>query len=208
MNEGHLETGLENFDRVRELVNEYCDVLGLATNERLKIHVWMSGSLDKASVHAQVVQYMVRPRVSLLSELLEVESRGVRLMHEHGVLPLVDSEGTEVSLLSLPDRILQHTQRDALDAIHRRRKVNGIPVNSIWQDSSVREGSLSRDFCTVEFARRLLDTDEAGICADLATASAETRRAREERVWLMLMGLTYNNPVPFMEKRAFSSVRY
>lgn len=206
MKEGQIETGLENFDAVRELVKTYCDVLGLEPEERLKIHVWASASLDKASVHAQIVQCMLRPRVSLLSELLEVERRGVQLMQQHGVLPQIDSEGAEVPLPSLPDRILQHTQRHALDAISRRRKVNGYPVNSIWQDASVREGNPSQDFRTIEFARRLLGTDEAGINEDLAAAPAEKRAAREERVWLMLLGLTFSIQVSVLEKCAKSSV--
>jgi hypothetical protein len=200
MKPGQLEAGLDNFDAVRELVNNYCSVLGLHPSERLKVHVWSSGSLDKASVHMQVVQCMLRPRVSVLNELIEVERRGVALMLALGVLPL---DGGKSAPPSLPDRILHHARSQALEAMRRQlTRVNGYPLNSLWQDPAVREGWGVRDCRTIEFAMRLLRTDRQGISTELEKASPVESRDRQARVWLMLVDLTFNCSISFMEKSA------
>lgn len=197
MGEGHLEVGLEKFDTVRELVANYCDVLRLRPEERLKIHVWFSASVDKASVHHQLVQFLLRPRVSAVEELKELERRGVELMQTAGILPHHNDRGEQVPLASLPDRILHRVQLEAVEAQSRK----GVPYSSY----TVRRGNPVADQATIEFATRLLGRACHQIQDDLSINCPETRVAREERVWCMLADLKFNSNISVLEKSASPS---
>lgn len=77
-----LEPGSENWVAWRGVCNEHARHMGLPKSLWLQVMVPLQFSVDNASTHKQLRMNMLRPRVPIIDEYLELEAEGRELLSE------------------------------------------------------------------------------------------------------------------------------